>query len=61
MKQLRTLRKIRNIIKEAKKKIGEAEYKRLYEQITSDGEIFKTMSPRSTRIKTGKKIFSKTK
>ena len=56
MKQLRTLKKIRNIIKETKKKIGESQYKQIYEKVTSNKEIFKTMDLRSM----GKKQPTKT-
>lgn len=61
MKQLRTLRKIRNIIRETKRKVGEDHYKQIYDKITSDKEIFKSKVGHSTRNKTPKKIFSKTK
>lgn len=41
MKQLKTFKNVKNIIKNFRKKIGDGEYKILYYGLTSDSEIFR--------------------
>ena len=55
MKQLRTLRKIRNIIKHTKKNVGEEDYQKIYENTVKDSSIFKKIPSPSTQQKSAKK------
>ena len=61
MKQLRTLRKIRNIIKQTKRTVGEEDYMSMYENTVKDSSIFKKIPSPSTRQKSAKKAGSKTR
>ena len=51
MKQLKTFKNVKNIIKNYRRRIGDGDYKTLYHNLTSDSSIF-----REDEINEGRKL-----